>query len=96
MLLSVLLRDKRASSSLWSARQQTTPDNTLTTNALSAVPTNHKQGDLFKPNHYYLSLHAFRELTLKRLVAFVGAKFRDGSGNTPRGFDVRDYLNGQW
>jgi len=52
------------------------------------------QADLFKPN-YYLSLHAFRELTLKRLQAFVAAKFNDGKGGPLRGFDVRDYLNGE-
>lgn len=52
------------------------------------------QADLFKPNHY-LSLHAFRELTLKRLQAFVATKFNDGNG-APRGFDVRDYLNGRF
>jgi hypothetical protein len=53
------------------------------------------QGDLFKPNHY-LSLHAFRELTLKRLQAFVAAKFSDGNGGAPAGFDVRDYLNSEY
>lgn len=52
------------------------------------------QADLFKPNHY-LSLHALRELTLKRLQAFVAAKFSDGNGGPPAGFDVRDYLNGE-
>jgi hypothetical protein len=55
--------------------------------------TTNQQADLFKPNHY-LSLLAFRDLTLKRLQAFVAGRFRDGSGGPARPFDVADYLAG--
>lgn len=83
--------------------QQEGPDLLSCPKALQAVmlhdngPLRHSiyeflRADLFKPNHY-LSLHAFRELTLKRLQAFVATKFSDGSGGAPRAFDVRDYLN---
>lgn len=63
----------------------------LLTHAAPCFVITCQQADLFKPNHY-LSLLAFRELTLKRLQAFVAAKFSDGNG-PPQGFDVRDYLN---